>query len=486
MHIRTIKMAFLLCLVAFHTQATVDLSQVRVSSGEAYTYQQLLVKHDLPALSVAVIDNYQVVFSTAVGVKNAGSGDKIDQDTAFNAGSIAKPIVATLAVILAEQGKLDLDVPVSQYLKTAGLSESLLAKLAFISLRQLLTHTAGTSHGGYASKYRGDVIPTTLETLRDYKGEAIEVLFAPGAYWKYSGGGYLIAQLVLQEVTGHSLAILANDLLFKPLGMKNSTFYYDGQVNFLTNVAKAHNRDKQVIATGLPICPAAACGLWTNARDMAQFLIEMQNALAGKKTNLISNNAALQLVALHTTELSGGWSMGWMRHVALGNLDWFSHSGFNHGTGGLVMATVTGGRGIVVFGNGDHSARVPAIEQITASVVTELGWRQTITPSQVPISKQLLERLEGEYENLTPHYFSPFAKRVKIVKQGEQLGLVNSESHPTPLPIIFIEQDKFRVNELVNSQLGVVFDAQGTVYITLEHEQQGQMLVSKALRKITH
>lgn len=482
MNIRTVKVTLPFLFLAFCSHAAVDLSKVHLKNGESHTYQQLLLKNDLPGISVAVVDHYKVVFSTAEGLKDAAKTDKIDENTAFNAGSISKPVVAALAVILSEQGKLDLDAPVSKYLKTWSLPVSDFTKNRAISLRHLLTHTAGTSHSGYASKYRGDVIPATEDTLNNYKNEAISLTFEPGSSWKYSGGGYLIAQLVLEDVTGQPIGKLANEILFTPLGMTSSSFYQDGHVNFLSNVAKAHNSNKKVVSTGIPICPEAACGLWTNALDMAQFSVEIQKALAGKKTKVISKNAAEQLVAFQTTELSGGWSLGWMRYAAVGNLDWFSHSGFNNGTGGLIMATVENGRGIFVFGNGDYRARVSTIDQIVASVVTDLGWRQAVTPTKDLISKDFAESIVGEYENLTPHHFSPFAKTVRIEKQGDQLFLLNSESRQKPLPIIFTARDKFRVDELVNSQLGIVSDKQGVTFITLE--QPDHALVSKALRKL--
>ena len=481
MNFRNINLILLLLFCTFCSYAAVDLATVQLKNGESRSYQQLLKDNGLPGISVAVVENYKVIFTFAGGVKEAGKMEQIGPNTSFNAASISKPVVATLAVMLAEQGKLDLDAPVSKYLKTWTIPESDFTQNHAVTLRHLLAHTAGTSHSGYASNYAGEVIPTAVQTLRSYKNEAIAVTFEPGTSWKYSGGGFLIAQLVLEDVTGKSLATLAEEMLFKPLGMKHSTFSQHGHANFPMNVAKAHNNNKEVISTGIPVCPQAACGLWTNASDMALFAIEIQKALAGKHTKVISAKVAPQLIAIQTTELTGGWSLGWMRNAAVGNLGWFSHSGYNNGTGGLIMATTENGRGIFVFGNGDYRARVSTIDQIVASVTTTLDWKKDIVPTKENIAKDFVDHLVGEYENLTPHHFSPFAKKVTIEKQGDHLVLINSESGNDPLPIIFTAKNKFRVNELVNSQLGLMIDAQGLIYITLE--QPGSTVMSKALRK---
>lgn len=482
MNFINLNLVLLLIFFSLRSYAGIDLSKVYLKTGESKTYEQLLKDNKLPGISVAIVDNYEVIFTFSGGLKDTASKNKININTSFNAASISKPIVATLVVMLAEKGKLNLDAPVSKYLKRWALPKSDFTLNHVVTLRHLLSHTSGTSHSGYSSNYSGDTIPSTVETLNNYKNEAITVIFEPGSSWKYSGGGFLIAQLVLEDVTGKSMAKLAEEMLFTPLGMKHSTFNQHGHVNFPINVAKAHNNNNEVISTGIPICPQAACGLWTNASDIALLTIEIQKSLAGKSTKVISTKAAQNLIAIQTTELTGGWSLGWMRNAGIGNLDWFSHSGYNHGTGGLIMASVEDGRGIFVFGNGDYRARVSTIEQIVASVTTALNWKNEIAQTKEPISKNFVDNLLGEYENLMPHHFSPFAKKIKIERQGSELVLLNSETNNAPSRIILTGNNKFRVDELVNSQLGLVVDEHGVTYITLE--QPDTTLVSKAMRKL--
>ncbi|MEX2962303.1 serine hydrolase domain-containing protein [Microbulbifer sp. TYP-18] len=482
MTIKIICMTLLCLSFTWYSHANEAISKVHFKGGESKTYEQLLTDNELAGISVAVVDDYEVIFSFAGGKKDFTTKSDVDNNTSFNAASISKPVVATLAVMLAEQGELDLDAPVISYLKSWKMSESDLDKGKAITLRHLLTHTAGTSHSGYGSKYLGDIIPTTAETLDTYKNEKITISFEPGSNWKYSGGGFLISQIALEDITGKSIAKLAEAMLFTPLGMESTVFYQHGQSKFPSNVAKAHNDKREVISTGIPICPEAACGLWTNAMDMAKLSIEIQKALSGVSTKVISRVVAQELIKIQTTKLSGGWSIGWMRNLAVGNLDWFSHSGYNNGTGGLIMATVENGRGIFIFGNGAYRARLSTIDQIVSSVIDSMGWKKDIEATVETPSKGLVKSIVGNYENLTPHHFSPFAKRVRIEEQDGILVLLNSQNEIKPLPLIHIGKDKFRVDQLVNSQIGFLVDKSGAVYLTLE--QTDTELVSKALRKL--
>lgn len=480
-----IKKLYVFCIFlasSFNCHANKSLSKIHFENGTSKSYKQLLKDNKLAGISVAIVNNYETIFVHAEGKKNFSKKETIDTATSFNAASISKPVIATLAVMLSEQGILDLDVPVNNYLKSWKLPKSDFTKNKDITLRHLLTHTAGTSQSGYSSKHLGETIPTINQTLNMYKNKAISISFEPGSRWKYSGGGFLITQVALEDVTGKKIAVLANELLFKPLNMQSTTFYQHGHQAFPKNVAKAHNSDREVISTGIPICPESACGLWTNAIDMAKLSIEMQKALSGAKTKVISKTVAEKLIKIQTTQLSGGWSLGWMRNVAVGNLDWFSHSGYNNGTGGLIMSTVEHGRGIFIFGNGAYRARVSTIDQIVYSVIQAMNWKREIKASQAKPSKSILERAIGNYENMTPHHFSPFAKRVRIKRQGNSLLVFNSQDVTTPLSLIHTGHDKFRIDQFVNSQIGFKTEKNGVTFLTLE--QPGTGIVSKALVKL--
>lgn len=400
------------------------LGAVETPENGRLSYQQLLSQHQLPGLSLAVIDNYQVAFSHVEGVKAFGENALIDQNTAFSTASISKPVTATLAFMLEEQGKLDLDVPVTHYLKRWTLPSSEWTDKTPVTLRHLLSHTAGTTQSGFADFYLGDEIPTPIDSLNGVKvprySTPIDFIFEPGTNWQYSGGGYVIVQIALEDVTGQSLAELAESMLFKPLNMQHTTMHQHGDKNFLTNVAKVHDSQQQVIGTGIPICPQIApSGMWSTPLDMAKWVIAYQKALAGQSTSVISEQ-----VAKNSTEILsiskigswafGGWSAGWMRREDDANREWFSHGGSNTGTGGHLMASMKDGKGLIVFANGDRPARNPVIETIIEHTQQALDWHQPANnPYPAPPSSEAMQ-IQGRYLSLYDHVITIHASQKEI------------------------------------------------------------------------
>ena len=395
------------------------LSRFVAPNKQELSYDDFLKHYKVPGLSFAVVDNYQVVYSHTAGLKETGTQNKIDSNTAFSTASISKPVTATIVAMLAEQGKLELDAPVSQYLRRWSIPTSQFTQNKPITFRHLLTHTAGTSQGGFADFNLGDDIPTPIESLNGIKlpryNSPISVNFTPESDWEYSGGGYVIAQIAIEDITGKSLQQLAEDMIFTPLNMQHTTMFQNGHPKFLSNVAKAHDGHQKVMKDGIIICPQIApSGMWSTAIDMAKFTIEYQKALAGKPTKVISKWVAEATTKVHSLKKVGGWSAGWMRMEAKGNLDWFSHGGSNTGTGGHVMSTMQGGKGIIVFINALTPQRNPAIDALIDSIISLMNWRQTVDSSQSIPDKNLITKMLGRY-------LSPFDQIITIKKQGDNL-----------------------------------------------------------------
>lgn len=423
--------------------------------------EALLEANKLPGLSVAVVDDYQLVYVGAYGVKEYGKPDAVDRHTAFSAASISKAVTGLVTVMLAEKGVINLDAPVSGYLKRWQVPESDFTKDTPITLRHLLTHTAGTSQSGFADYFEGDDVPTIIESLQGIKlpryDEPIKVMWQPGSRFAYSGGGYVIAQVALEDVTGKSLATLAEEMIFGPLGMTDTTMHQYGHPDFLKNVAKAHKLDRTLEGSGgVAVYPqTAASGMWTTPMDMAKLVIEVQKALAGRKTTVISKWVALESTRVQTVKKAGGWGLGWMRYYADGNLNWFAHSGYNSGIGGQIMGTMEGGRAILVFGNGVHRSRIPSINSVVADVIKTRGWRRALDVAAERPSAKLLQSMVGSYENLNQGFFSPFAGKVTIVEQDGQLLLDNSEGKYPPRPIFYAGEGRFVLDQFVNAKVGL-------------------------------
>src|SRR5690349_12974390 len=165
-----------------------------------FTLQKLMELYRIPGLSVAVIDNFKIAWAKGYGVTEAGTLNPVTTETMFQAGSVSKPLAAVGALWLAEQGKLLLDEDVNQKLIAWKVPENEFTKEQKVTLRRILSHTAGlTVHffPGYAADSQ---LPTLVQILN---GEApantdpIQVDFVPGTRWRYSGGGVVVEQQLM-------------------------------------------------------------------------------------------------------------------------------------------------------------------------------------------------------------------------------------------------------------------------------------------------
>jgi CubicO group peptidase (beta-lactamase class C family) len=158
----------------------------------------------VPGVSVAVIHAGKIEWARGFGVTRIG-GSAVTPETLFQAASISKPVTALAVLRLVESGKLNLDTDVNQYLKTWKVPENQFTAKNKVTLRELLSHTAGMTVHGFAGYASGDELPSVVQVLNGEKpanSPAIRVDVEPGSIWRYSGGGYVIVQQLLDDLTG--------------------------------------------------------------------------------------------------------------------------------------------------------------------------------------------------------------------------------------------------------------------------------------------
>jgi CubicO group peptidase (beta-lactamase class C family) len=205
----------------------------------------------------------------------ASVGEPVDGDTLFQVASLSKWITAFGVMALVEEGKLDLDVPVSNYLTRWELPDSQYDNNG-VTVRRLLSHTAGLTDGlGYAGFAPG----TDVQALEDSLTRAadaspgadgrVRVGHAPGTTWQYSGGGYTLLQLLIEEVTDGTFESYLQRAVFKPLGMSRSTFQIDE--NNTSNLAVLYDVDGTP-AVHYRFTSLAATSLYTTTSDLTRFI----------------------------------------------------------------------------------------------------------------------------------------------------------------------------------------------------------------------
>ena len=220
----------------------------------------------VPAVSVAFFENGKVKWARAYGVAAAGGGQAVTPQTLFQAASMSKALAAAAALRLVEQGRLDLDGDVNGRLRGWSVPASDYTAEQKVTLRRLLSHTAGLTVSGFPGYVAGRPVPTTVQILNGAPPSntpAVRSFEAPGGRYAYSGGGYTVAQLLIEEAAGKPYPDVLQALMLRPAGMRQSTFAQPLPASLARRATSGHDVKGAVIpgaATPFPSTPPPACG----------------------------------------------------------------------------------------------------------------------------------------------------------------------------------------------------------------------------------
>jgi len=230
---------------------------------------QLLQDFSVPGAAIAIIENGEIVLQKGYGFSDIENEVKVDTKTGFNIGSISKTFAAWGVMKLVQDGKLDLDAPAEKYLSRWHLPESEFDSNE-VTIRRLLSHTAGLSLHGYPGWSPTDELPTIEESLNGKNNGPgrVEIIMEPGTRYKYSGGGYTILQLIIEEVTGQKFEDYMQSQVLDPLGMTNSSYKIDDKI--MTASSSEYDSFGEAIDFELFTAQAAA-GFHTTIEDFTRF-----------------------------------------------------------------------------------------------------------------------------------------------------------------------------------------------------------------------
>ncbi|MDF2772413.1 MAG: serine hydrolase [Geminicoccaceae bacterium] len=378
----TVVMALLVTPIALRAQdgdvasliARIEGPQTPNRQGfDGFTLHQLMQRFRVPAISIAVIKDFEIHWAKTYGIADAETGQAADTGTVFQAASISKPVFAMSVVKLAQDGRLSLDADVNSYLKSWRVPPGELTREQPVTLRSLLSHTSGADDGfGFPGYEPSASRPTLVQILGGEQPSNVgPVRFAraPYAGMKYSGGGITLAQLAVMDVVGRSYAEIGRDLVLAPLGMSNSTFEQPMSEPFARRAARAHNGAGRRMGAPWHVYPEqAAAGLWTTPSDLARFAIEVQRAIRGPKGAVLTQASAREMLAPVGV---GGFAVG-LGIAQRGEGWYFSHGGSNWGFRCNLLAHVRKGYGVVIMTNGDAGGAV--INEIEARVAAAYNW----------------------------------------------------------------------------------------------------------------
>ena len=365
------------------------------NSDHAYmTLASQMESMHVPAVSMAAIRNGRIDWAEAYGVRSLG-GAQATTHTLFGAASISKPLTAVGVLKLVEQGKVDLDGEVNQYLKRWKIPDNAFTKEKKVTVRELLNHTSGIGTHNGAFYDPSQPLPTLLQLLdgeRPATTPPVRVEAVPGTKWAYSNGGYLVLQLLIEDVTGENFATYMKRMVLDPIGMNDSTFDSPLSARWARRAANGYWEDgKTGVTPGKFVEPnLAAGGLWSTPTDLAKFLIELQREYEGRSHKLL-HQQTVQMLAKPGLGKSGlGFRVGGTPENPV-----LSHEGsaafqndmliYLHGNGFVVMTSGGGGGGLA-----DELIR-------SAGKVYDFPDFRALERSAVEVAPEILSRYQGTY-----------------------------------------------------------------------------------------
>lgn len=372
-------------------------SGITVEGEPNWTLAERMWFYHVKGVSIAVIKDYKIDWAKGYGWADSAEHRPVTTATWFQAGSMSKSLNALGVLKLVQAGKLNLSADINEYLTSWKFPYDSLSGGKKITLANLLSHTAGLNVHGFPGYERGQAIPTIEQVLDGTfpaNTPAVRSLFAPSLKGQYSGGGTMIAQLIVQDVTKMPYDTYMRDNVLQPLQMTNSSFSQPplekGKL-----LATGYLVDGTEVQGKYHIYPEqAAAGLWTTSTDLAKYVIGIQRSLLGQSDKLLSSAMTRTML---TAYKNPDFGLGVVVDTLRGTV-YFSHGGQDLGFVGRYFGSIMGGNGVVVMTNTDDDALV---NEIINSVAVTYQWKGFYQPfmtlKRLILPDSLLQAFAGTY-----------------------------------------------------------------------------------------
>lgn len=370
--------------------------QIEGEPAERLSLADRMAWYGVPGVSIAVIRDGKIAWAKGYGVLEAGKDTAVNQDTLFQAGSISKPVAAIGALKLVEQGKLQLDTPINDVLTGWKIPDNAFTKQTPVTLRQIMSHSAGLTVHGFPGYAAGEPVPTVQQVLDGAppaNTPAVRVDKLPGESWRYSGGGYTVMQLAMTDVAKQDFVPLMDELVLKPAGMARSSYLNPLPANNLANAAVGHERGGKAIEGLRHTYPEmAAAGLWTTPSDLARMGLALVAAARGETGAILGPDMTKQMLTLQKKDYGLGFAL-----EDDGDGQVFSHGGSDEGFEALFFTYTDGHGGAAIMTNGQRGGILAS--EIAASLAAAYGWKYGApeTRKVVALTPERAALFTGEY-----------------------------------------------------------------------------------------
>jgi CubicO group peptidase (beta-lactamase class C family) len=371
--------------------------QIQGEPFQRMKLQDRMEHYGVPGVSVAVFIDGRMDWAQGFGWADAEKKSPVTEETLFQAASISKPVAGLAALSLVEEGVVALDRDVNDYLKSWKVPPGKQTSDHPVTIRGLLSHTAGmTVHGfpGYASSAELPTVEQVLDGTSPANTAEIVNDAVPGKAWRYSGGGYTVLQLLMTDVADEAFAPLVAKRVFEPLGLNHSSYEQPLPESRRPQSASAHT------ATGVPIEGSfhtypelAAAGLWTTPSDLAQIAMEVQRSLRGESNRILSRDMTNEMLEPVLNDYGLGFGL-----FERGGRRYFGHGGSNEGFRCRLVASLEGGFGAAVMTNGERGDALTA--ELLRAIGAEYSWAgfESQERKAIALDDAMKKDLAGTYE----------------------------------------------------------------------------------------
>jgi CubicO group peptidase (beta-lactamase class C family) len=398
-----------------------------------WNIEERMKSHKVNGVSIAVVHNFKIEWAKGYGLADVDEKREVTPRTLFQSASISKSLSAIGILKLVQEGRLDLDTDINQYLRSWKFPYDSVSNGKNITVRNLLNHSGGLSVSGFPGYFFTDSIPTIFQIINGElpsKTPAVKSGLEPGLRYQYSGGGTCITQVIMTDITNQPFGEYMEQSVLKPLGMNESFFMQPPPTEKKELLATGYSRDGTEIIGKYCIYPElAAGGLWTTPTDIARYIVETQLSLLGKSSKVLSP----ELTKIRLTPFDGYSALGvYIHHHG----KYFEFSGGNQGFTSKYWADMENGNGVVVMVN---SANVTILSEIINSVASTYHWESFYKPvikNVISITDSILNSYVGDY------YFGD--TKMSVIKKNGRLFIIDD----WPLELYFTTQNDFFVSEV--------------------------------------
>ncbi len=393
---------------------------------EHYDIRSRMEHYDVPGVSIAVIDDYQIVWAKGYGYRDKERKLPVDVTTLFEAGSISKPVSSAGALRLVDEGRLSLDDDVNGKLKSWRVPENEFTKQQKVTMRRLLSHSAGLTVHGFPGYEAGSPIPTLPEILDGRKpanSPPVRVDIVPGTTWRYSGGGYTVMQLLVTDVTGKTFPAFMEEAVLRRIGMDHSAYDQPLPERLTGNAATGYRNGAAIPGKYHTYPEMAAAGLWTTPSDLSRFGIEIMKSAQGKSNRVLTESTTRAMLTKQSDDYGLGFSLEGGPEARR-----FSHGGVDEGFEAMLVC-YEAGKGAAIITNAQGGQAL--MSEILLSIAAEYRWPDYVPRERtaMPMAPEALRPYVGRYDSpagaiqitLTPKglELAVFGRSVRLAPETE-------------------------------------------------------------------